>query len=239
LFHAVNDDAGPSERAPSLLGDNVRRSVVIGRTYLIIGIGYVTILSIIISLTSGAAFLQGVGLFLPVFAVVGAMGGMMVFTNDRLKGVFEYLIAYGVTPRRLFANVLIACLALSTIVLGVSLGVGLGLFLAAGHTISVQLVEVLGLYSLPMSYASVAFAATVGIFWTALSSPRSGMTSSVGLVPILGIAPSIITLGVIGVAGGFSLYIADGAVLLLAAFVISLLLLIDRLMPLERLLSQA
>jgi hypothetical protein len=230
---------GVREDTPQLLGVTVRRSITIGRVFLVIALAYAIAITGITSIASGGSAAYAIAVFLPVFAVVGSMGGMMVFTNDRLKGVFEYLIAYGVSPRRLFANVLVATLTLTTIVLGFSLALGFGIYFATGHAYSVALLEILAAYTLPMSYASVAFAATMGMFWTSLSSPRSGMASQVGLVPILGIAPPLATLVFLGVTGAPSLVIAVGAVVLLTAVVLSLLVLIRRLMPLERLLSPA
>jgi hypothetical protein len=228
------------ERPPSLLSITIRRSIVVGRIYLIIGTGYLLVLGLVTGIASPTAFGSLITLFLPVFAVTGAMGGLMVFTNDRLKGVFEYLLAYGVSSRRLFTNVLAATVVLVSIVLGASLTVGLGVYLADGHTISANLAIDLAVYSIPMSYASAALAATVGMFWTSLSSPRTGMNSPVGLMPIIGIAPSLITVGCIQAAASVgvpALTVVTVAVVLVAAAVLFLLRHIGRLMPLERLLS--
>ncbi|HKS59331.1 MAG TPA: hypothetical protein VJS68_00965 [Thermoplasmata archaeon] len=223
---------------PSLLGITVRRSVTLGRIYLGFGGGYLVLLGVITANVSPAAFQLLLPLLLPTFAVLGSIGGLMVFTNDRVKGVYEYLISYGVSPRRLFSNVLASTLILASIVIGVSLPVGLGVYVVRGNPVSLNLLESLGAYSLPMSYASTAFAATVGMFWTSLSSPRQGMNSPVGLVPLIGVAPGILTLvAVEAVRGVSTLDIAGIAVALVVGFVLLLLLFMERLMPLERLLS--
>ncbi len=226
-----------AETTPSLVGTTIRRAIVLGRIYLVIGIAYCVVLTAVTSVSASSSSLAGVAVFLPVFAVVGAMGGMMVFTNDRLKGVLEYLLSYGFTPRRLFVNVLVASLVLASIVLGTALALGVGLSVAKGHPITVPLAELLGLYSIPMSYASVAFAETVGMFWTSLSSPRSGMTSSVGLVPILGIAPAVIVVIVLTAAHALALPGELAALAVVGIAVLLMLSLIGRLLPLERLLS--
>ncbi|MGB6500310.1 MAG: hypothetical protein WBG19_02760 [Thermoplasmata archaeon] len=235
----MNRPVGVDESPPSLLRDNIRRSIVVGRIYLVIGTGYIVFLSVVLRATSGVNFLAGVDLFLPIFAVVGSMGGMMVFTNDRLKGVFEYLIAYGISPRRIFSNVLLACVAMAAIILGVTMIDVVGLSVSIGAAPSTYGIELLVVYSLPMSFASVAFAAMVGMFWTSLSSPRSGMTGSVGLLPIVGIAPSILTLSIAETVGANALYVVVGAVVFLTALTLALLTSIGRLLPSERLLSQA
>lgn len=74
-----------------------------------------------------------------------------------------------------------------------------------------------------MSYASVAFVATVGKSWASGASPRAGMTSSVGLRPILGIAPSLVTIPVIGTVVGASLNLVVSTVGLLVAVVLLVL----------------
>jgi hypothetical protein len=139
------------EGPPSLVGTTIRRTILLGRIYLIVGTGESVFFAVLLGFIHGASFASTVPPFLPVFVVVGALGGIIVFTSDRLKGVFEYLIAYGVSPRRLFGNILFASLVLTTIVLGTALAVGLSVYVATGHTISAGLAGVLSLYSVPMS----------------------------------------------------------------------------------------
>jgi hypothetical protein len=226
------------EEPPSLLGSMIRRSIVVGRIYLVVAIIYLGFLGVGLSFADTSSFVSAVPLFLPIFAVVGSMGALTVFSTDRVKGVFEYLIAYGVSPRRLFVNVILASLALATIVLGVAVSIAMGAYFARGHPFSTTLVAALGVYSLPMSYACVAFAATVGVFWTSLSTPRAGMNNPVGLIPIVGIAPSLLTLLAIAAAGnGHFFAVAIGAVVLVAVVVLVLLSLTGRLLHRERLLS--
>lgn len=136
-FYSAASMAAPLdlEGPPSMLGPTIRRAIVLGRIYLVIGIGFALVLAITTTIASGLAFEGAVTVLLPVFAVRGAMGGIMVFTNDHLKGVFEYLIAYGVSPRRRFVNVLVTSLVLGAIVIGISLAVGVGLYLATGQMV--------------------------------------------------------------------------------------------------------
>ena len=205
------------------------------------------LLGISLAFSSETGFSAGFPIFLPIFASVGSMGGLAVFTSDRLKGVLEYLMAYGVSPRRIFVNVLLASLVLVTIVLAIALGIGLGVFLGRGNALSDVLVLLIVFYTLPMSYASAAFAATVGMYWSALSSPRQGLNSPIGLAPFIGILPSVATLGAVvalGIFGndstGSSFIIATTISLgLVAAFVVMLLSMIGRFLRRERLLSQA
>ncbi len=236
------DDLGP----PSLVGITIKRSATSGRFYLIYGSAVATLLAVALGLSGGTAFASAFPLFLPVLAVVGSMGGLTVFTADRMKGVLECLMAYGISPRRLFANVMLASLVLVTVVVAVGLGVGLGVYLAAGNSISLSLAESLGFYAVPMSYASAAFCATLGMFWTSLSSPAQGLSSPVGLAPLIGMVPPLVTVGVIGVLAATGLVTGSGldlvalaAIGVVVIVVVVLLSLTGRLLARERLLSPA
>jgi hypothetical protein len=236
-----------SEAPLSLLGITIRRASVIGRFFLIYGSAISVLLGVSLVLTAGpGVFPSAFPLFLPIFGVVGSMGGLVVYSNDRTKGVLEYLLAYGFSPRRLFATVVVTAVALASIVLVVGVGVGVGLYLAKGYPFTSHLALALGVYAIPMTLASVAFAATVGVYWTALSSPRQGLNSPIGLIPFIGILPSLATLGVIvelGLSGTTSgpevIAVLAGAMALIAAVVLALLARIGTLLRRERMLSPA
>lgn len=233
----------PPRPPPSLLGITTRRAIVTGRTYLIVGVFATLVYGLIFAAASGPVFSEVFPLLLPVFGVTGGLGSLLVFTNDRVKGVLEYLMAYGVSPQRVFVNFLLASLAITTIVVGVTVPVSLGLFLARGNHITVELVALLALYGIPMAYASQAFASTLGIFWTSLSSPRTGMNSPLGVLPIIGIAPSLATLFVALTFKATTaipfLAVTGTSLALVAVVVVVLLMFMGRLMPRERLLSPA
>lgn len=237
----------PSEGPLSFLGLTVRRSFVQGRLYLIYGMGMSALVGLALGAVGGAAFTDAYPLILPIFTVVGAMGALMVFSSDRLKGVVEYLMAYGVSPRRQFLNVLLASLVLVTVVLAVALGVSLTVHLARGGSVPGSMLELLAVYAIPMSYASAAFATTIGMFWTALSSPRFGISSPAGLAPFFGILPPVATLGSIAYIGVMAGSVADStfvtvtgvAMALVAATVGVLVRMTGRLLRRERLLSPA
>jgi hypothetical protein len=242
----MGDPPGDTTIPPSLVGITVRRSATTGRFFLIYGSAISVVLGVSLSLSGGSAFASAFPLFLPVFAVVGSMGALTVFTTDRMKGVLEYLMAYGITPRRLFANVLLAAVVLVTVVLCVAVGVGLGVYTAKGHALTLSLAESIGLYGIPMAYASAAFSAILGMFWTSLSSPSQGLNSPIGLAPLIGIIPPMLTVAVIGVAAATISpsateldLIGITAVLVVVVAVIVLLSLTGRLLARERLLSPA
>ncbi|MGP8158809.1 MAG: hypothetical protein ACLPWO_04275 [Thermoplasmata archaeon] len=230
----------------SLLPVTIRRASVTGRFYLVYGTAISLLLGVLLAHFSGTSFATSYPLFLPIFGVVGSMGALLVFTSDRTKGVLEYLLAYGYSPRQLFANVLLTTLILVSIVVGIGVPVSLGVYFAGGHTVTSTLAISMGLYAVPMTFACAAFACTVGVYWTALSSLRQGINSPVGLIPFIGILPALVTLFVIiasALSGPLStttlLLILGSAMGLVVVFVIVLLVSMGRLLRRERFLSPA
>jgi len=137
-------------------------------------------------------------------------------------------------------------LALVSIVVGIGVPVSLGVYFAEGHTVTSTLAIGMGVYAVPMTFACAAFASTVGVYWTALSSPRMGINSPVGLVPFIGILPALATLFAIvevALSGPVStttlLLILGSGMGLVAVFVVVLLASMGRLLRRERLLSPA
>ncbi len=213
---------------------------------LIMGTAWSLVLGVSVALGSGSAFATSFPLILPIFGSITAVGALTVFTSDRTKGVLEYLMAYGISPRRLFTNFIVAALASISIVLVIAVGVSVGVYVADGNTISATLLVLLGVYAIPMTYVSGSFAVTVGMYWSALSSPREGMNSPIGIAPFLGILPPVATLVLISVFGatvglttnGF-LLVTGAALTLVALTVLYLLANIGHLLRRERLLSNA
>jgi len=230
----------------SLLSVTIRRASIVGRFFLVYGTAISLLLGGLLARFSGPSFSSSFPLFVPIFGVVGSMGGLLVFTSDRTKGVLEYLLAYGYSPRRLFANVLLTTLVLVGIVVGIGVSVSLGIYLAQGYGVTSRLAISVGLYAVPMAIGCAAFAATAGVYWTALSSPRQGINSPIGLIPFIGILPALATVFVITalslsgpLSTGSLLLVLGSAMAAVALFVLALLLSMGRLLRRERLLSQA
>lgn len=231
-------ESGTDPRLPTLLGITLRRSMVVGRMSLVIGGGMVVFYSALFGI-AGPLFVSVGTVILPVFAVSGGIGGALVFTNDRTKGVLEYLVAYGISPRRILANALIAGIVQVTIILGVGLAAGLTAYLLSGNALTSTLPEILLGYTFPMSYLSVTLMTTIGVFWTSLSSPRSGLNSPLGILPLIGVLPTTLLMIVaiaLGAEASRVLLVGELVVFVLLA---SLLARTDRFMPTERLLSPA
>jgi hypothetical protein len=235
---APNPPAAPPSAA-RLTATTVRRTIVIGRLYLVIGVGVSLILALILVLGNHPTTFQTVfPLELPLFAVLGSTGGLITFTSDRTKGVFEYLISYGVRPRSLFFNGLASTAAMTSIILGLALAVGLGAAVARGVPLSSRLLRSLALYSIPVSYAGAMFTAMVGMTWAAISTPRTGINSPVGLAPMVGIAPTLFVLLFAETAPASQYYdFTGGGALVIIAATLGLLAMSGRLMGRERFLS--
>ena len=228
----------PAPELPTLLGITVRRSLVVGRISLIIGGFMVVFYSAAFGL--GGPLFTSIGtLILPVFTVSAGLGGAIVFANDRTKGVLEYLVAYGLSPNRVLLNVLIAGMVQVTIVLGAGVSAGLSTYLLSGYPLTVQLPEALLGYSFPMSYLTVGLMTSVGVFWTSLSSPRSGLNSPLGVLPLVGVAPPTTALILALALRAYATRILLGTELAMAVVLLILLTRTSRLMPTERLLSSA
>jgi len=225
-----------SSGTPSLLGTTIRRTFIVGRMSLLVGGGMVVFYSAAFGL-GGPLFVSIGTVVLPVFAVSGGIGGALVFTNDRTKGVLEYLVAYGVSPRRILFNALASGLVQVTIILGVGITAGVTTYLLSGYALTLRLPETLLIYTFPMSYLTVCMMTTLGVFWTALSSPRSGMNSPIGVLPMVGVLPTAVVLVLALTFSAHATEIALGAELAIFLVVLSLLTRTDRLMPTERLLS--
>ena len=225
---------------PSVTAITFRRGISAGRFYLAIGLVVSLILTVVL-LRNGkgtVAFTTTFPLEIPLFASLGAMGGIMLFVSDRTKGVLEYCISYGMRPGRLFLNYLLTTAGLSTLLLAALLTVGLGGFVATGNSISTDLENTVIGYTIPMTYASSLFAATTGMVWSAVSTPRMGMGSPVGVAPLLGLAPPVIVLLLAEtVAKSEYYYVTVGAAVGFILVVFLLLGASARLMGRERYLS--
>ena len=230
--------SGSGPAIPSLLGITIRRSLVVGRISLIIGGGMVVLYSAAFGF-GGPLFISVGTVVLPVFAVSGGLGGALVFTNDRTKGVLEYLVAYGLSPRQILANALIAGIVQVSIILAAGIAAGITTYLLSGYALTLRLPEVLLAYTIPMSYLTVTLMTTLGVFWTSLSSPRSGLNSPLGALPLVGVLPTAALLVVALAAGSRAAEILLAGELVLFVVLVSLLARTDRFMPSERMLSPA
>ncbi|MCL2643066.1 MAG: YhfC family intramembrane metalloprotease [Candidatus Bathyarchaeota archaeon] len=237
-----------SMRLKSLVQTNFKRALSFGSIYLILGIvisfltgGLITgLASEMASADVPLIVSQTFPLMLPIYAVIGSFGGLMVFVSDRTKGVYEYLIAYGVNVYEIFWSTLLVTLGLVTVVLGVSLTGNIAILLLMGGTIQPAMIEMLLIYTIPISYASVAFMTMSGMMWSSLTRRIPGVNSPIGIATLLGIGPVLVILMLSSffVGSGF-LLLVGGVTLVLVALVAVMMVVTNKRMNRERLLSDA
>lgn len=164
-------------------------------------------------------------LLLPIFMVLGATGCLMIFASDRDKGVYEYMLAYGVDVSTIFVGILAATIILVTLVLGAALSIVVGvLSFTSPGALTPTFVELILLYTIPLSYAGALFMCMAGMIWSQLTVRRAGVNSPVGIAPMLGILPVLAVL--LATLGSGSAHILDvvgaaSAIMILAVFIMA------------------
>lgn len=238
--------ASPSEGAGlgTLVRINVRRAITIGRIYL----GMATALSLLVtglvvvetSQSGAAGTVIGSVLpsELPIFGVVGSLGALMVFVSDKSKGVYEYLISYGVDTSVISASIVLASLALVSIVLGIAGGASAILVYVRTGAVPLYYLRELFVNAVPLAFAATAFMTLACMSWAAIASPRAGINGPVGFAPTVGIGPLLVVLVTSGLAPpDLRMWIAPGVALALLGVVIGLVALLSRGSVRERFLS--
>ena len=235
------------KRTGSLFRTSFRRGMSFGRVYLVMAaviplfIGQLlTGVNVPAAASAPPIVSESFPHMLPVFAAMGGVGALMVFVSDKSKGVYEYLIAYGVSVYDIFWSTVLATLGLVSIVLAVALGGTAAFTLATGGSVPAGEVELLLLYSIPLSYAAAAFMSMSGMVWSFLTSRIAGVNSPVGLAPILGLMPVMLVLILSSAVGpGTFILLTAGATLVLVVAVASMMVVANKKMVRERLLSEA
>ncbi len=220
---------------------NFKRSLSYSRVYVALGIALSLLLALeftFLTRRAGARLDEVYPLILPLTVVLGSVGGLWLYTGDRRKGVYEYLIAYGIDVSTIFLSIIVATVGLATLVLASSVLIMVAVYLAMGVHTTLGLIEIILLYTLPLSYSSPVFMSMAGMTWSALTTRVTGVNSPVGVAPLLGIAPPLVVIVLSAVAGpSLSGYVA----ILVSASVVGLTLVMalvaDRKMVRERFLS--
>ena len=231
----------PDSTVPSLAGNTFRRALTSAWYFPLVGIGFsIVYAGIILAIPTGgaSALAEGFPLVGPLYLVFGAGGALVVFADDRARGVFEYLIAYGVPPSSLFWNSVLATVGLASIVLGISLGIVFGIAAVLGAALTWPVLELVVFYAIPMTYGGAVFSVMLGMIWSSLSSPRRGSNSPVGFAPLFGVAPLLVVLFVGELIPHSELYLlgsSAGAILVGTAALVTALS--DLVMVRERFLS--
>ena len=235
------------KRLNSFIRTNFKRAISFGSIYLILGIAMSFLFGISFSLMPSVSdeaplfVSQMFPIMLPLCAVMGALGGLMVFVSDRTRGVYEYLIAYGVSVYEILWSTLLVALGLVTVVLGVSLTGNIALILLMGGSIQPAMIEMVLIYTIPISYASVAFMTLSGMIWSSLTVRVPGVNSPVGISTLIGMGPTLLVLLINPFFSGVGnfLLLVGGVTLILVALVVIMMIVANKKMNRERLLADA
>ena len=132
----------------------------------------------------------------PMAAIISSMGALMIFSSDKTKVVYEYLIAYGVNPSSIFWSILAATIGIVSIVLVISIPAAEILLAALNGSVPYIFVQLTLSYVIPLSYAGAVFGCMAGMVWSSLAARRAGVISPVGIAPLLGMVPVLAVLNV-------------------------------------------
>jgi hypothetical protein len=228
----------------SLFYTNFRRALNFGRIYVVIGMFLPLLFAVQVSAAGGTAAAsvldQIFPLILPVFVVLGSLGALMIFSSDKDKGVYEYLIAYGVDASTIFWSIIVATIGIVTLVLAVSLAVAIVAIKATGGVLSVGFAELLLFYTIPLSYAATMFMSMAAMIWSQLTTRIAGVNSPAGIAPLLGIAPVLaVFLAATQVRSGDLLYLVVGVSVAMIWAVVAMASVANSRMQRERFLSNA
>lgn len=229
-----------------------RRSMSYGRVYFIMGIVLSALFSGTVAGTIHAAesavssqatsliISELPALSIPIGVLIGSLGALMVFASDKAKGVYEYLIAYGVNVSGIFWSIVLATVGLVSIILLISVSMVVGVMAALGVPITYTFVELLLYYVIPISYSSTMFMSMAGMLWTSLTTRRAGLNSPVGAAPILGLAPMLVVIFLSGRVGPGNFVLLAGSVSIILLILVALIIGVsERKMVRERFLSNA
>jgi hypothetical protein len=110
-----------------------------------------------------------------------------------------------------------------------------------GGSIQPAMIELLLIYTIPISYASVAFMTMAGMIWSSLTARVPGVNSPIGICTILGAGPTLVVLILSAFLSGSSnfLLLVGGVTLILVALVAVMMVMANKKMNRERLLADA
>lgn len=232
----------------SLAYMNFKRATNYGKIYLVLGVATSLGILVLLANVSGATTPQTYAYVLqaeqtlgirnasvifvamtypdlvPMFAIISSLGALMIFGSDKTKGVYEYLIAYGVNPSSIFWSILVATVGIASISIVVSVSAAAILLVALNGPVPYIFVQLTYSYIIPMSYAGAVFGCTAGMVWSSLATRRAGINSPVGIAPLLGMVPVLAVLFIseaippsylLILAGAVSACVVAGAVVMI------------------------
>lgn len=194
---------------------HLRRSVATSKAYLIFGLALpllMTVLFFVIGNREHASALaaayglppstSGGGILvytfipsvIPLAAVIGSFSPLLVFVNDRSRGVYEYLLAFGRKPAEIFIGLVISVIVLSVALIAVPVAVaGSLIYISSGALLGRLMTEIL-VYSLPVGFVAPLFISAISVMWVSLTKRMQFVNSPIGIAPLFGLLPVVAVL---------------------------------------------
>ena len=235
---------------------HLRRSLTSSRAYLILGlvIPMIFIVSMysagrgmspsVIEKTyglppsvSGGAILVAtlVPTLIPLATVIGCFSPLLLFVNDRSRGVHEYLLAYGKKPSDIFLALVVSVIAISAILLAVPLLVSFVIVYVSGHILVGAFIEECIVYVLPVGFVTPLFISGISAIWVSLTKRVQFVNSPIGIAPMFGIVPVLVILLVSEIERGSDVLLFTGiASALMVAATVAIFALASKLLRGER-----
>ena len=122
--------------------------------------------------------------------------------------------------------------------LGISLTVVTSILAILNGSIPFQYVELVLIYTIPLSYSVTMFTTIIGMIWSSLTTRRAGVNSPVGLAPIFGMVPMIFVIIVSeSVPSSYLVPLVGGVSLALVLLVIVMIAVSNKKIVRERFIS--
>ena len=193
---------------------HLRRSLTSSRAYLVIGLA-LPLLMIAISVLAGRSSSPALALqlglpasvnasaallylllptMIPLAAVIGSFSPLLLFVNDRSRGVYEYLLAFGKRPRDIFSGLVVSVVAICAILLAVPAALGAILVALEGPALLPAFALEVAVYSLPMGFLAPLLVTGIAALWISLTKRIQFVNSPIGIAPMFGMLPVIVVL---------------------------------------------
>lgn len=234
---------------------HLKRSLTSSRAYLIIGLVIPLImigtLYVTVRGTGGSALAERYGLptsasagaillysivpaVIPLGAVIGSFSPLLLFVNDRSRGVYEYLLAFGKKPSDIFAGLVVSVVVISTILVIVPFCLTLGLiWMDAPVLVGPFLIEG-AIYAIPMSYIVPLFITGIAAIWVSLTKRVQFVNSPIGVAPMFGLLPVMVVLVVSEFTGKYTLLLTAAVSVVMIVATVLMFALASKLLRGER-----
>lgn len=131
---------------------------------------------------------------IPLVVVIGTFSPLLLFVNDRSRGVYEYLLALGKKPSDIFLGLVISVISIASFLVAVPLAVAAALIYVSGPVLLPGFMVEAAIYVVPMSLIAPLFITGIAATWVSLTKRMQFVNSPIGVAPLFGLAPIVLVL---------------------------------------------